>query len=99
MSEQYYVLLGEEAVGPMSKEALFSMRSDGAVSEQTLVCKVGDSEWTPMGELFPSAKLASIAPSPRPVSSKRSQQDRELLHEYLVTSFPSQKASPYAPSS
>ena len=75
MSDQYYVLLGEEAVGPLSKEQLFSMQSDRRVTEKTLICRVGDSEWKPMGEVFPSTEpVRPPAPPPvPPLSSKRSQ--------------------------
>lgn len=97
MSEQFYVLLGEETVGPISKEELFSMRSDRRMTDKTLICRVGDSEWRPMGELFPSTE--SVRPPPPPpvpsVPSKRSQKDRELLHEYLVMVFAPQKESAY----
>ena len=97
MSDQYYVLLGEEAIGPLSKEQLFSMQSDRRVTEKTLICRVGDSEWKPMGEVFPSTEpVRPPAPPPvPPLSSKRSQQDRELLHEYLVTALTPQKESVY----
>ena len=88
MSDQYYVWLGEEAVGPLSKEVLFSMRKAGSLSDQSLICPVGDSEWKSMGEVFPSEPSA-IPPPPDPsrpaVESRRSKEDRELLRQYLVT--------------
>jgi hypothetical protein len=99
MSEEYYVWIREEAVGPLSKEELFSMRSYQSVSEQTLVCQAGDSEWKPMGEVFPSAKSFSPAPLPPSLSSKRSQQDRELLRQYLVAVLRPQEESTYVPPS
>lgn len=89
---QYYVLRGQNTEGPLSKDALFSMRSEGLISDETLICRVGDTQWTATGVLFPSTKQAappppppsSSAPAVPPQSGQRSQEDRELLREYLV---------------
>lgn len=94
-SDQYYVLRGQDTEGPLAKEALFSMRRDGLISDETLICRVDDSQWTPMGVLFPSTKQATPPPPPPPppspvvpgdppLSGQRSQEDRELLREYLI---------------
>ena len=61
-TNQFYVLRGQSTEGPLAKEVLFPMRKDGLISDDTLICRVGDSQWTPMGVLFPSTKHA---PRPR----------------------------------
>ena len=97
-TEQFYVLRGQNTEGPLSKDALFSMRSEGLITDETLICRVGDTQWTAMGVLFPSTKQAAPPPPPPPPppptsssvpavppqSGQRSQEDRELLRDYLV---------------
>jgi|694.fasta_scaffold119087_4 hypothetical protein len=104
-SNQYYVLRGQDTEGPLTEETLFSMRRDGVISDETLVCRVGDSQWTPNDVLFPSAKQAAPQPPPPPattlsvatialpVSGQPSKEDRKGLHDYLVTAMRSRKES------
>ena len=96
-TEQYYVLRGQSTEGPLAKDVLLSMRKDGLISDDTLICPVGDSQWTPMGVLFPSTKQPAPPPPPPPVPASSlattaplalaeiSQQDRQGLHDFLVT--------------
>jgi hypothetical protein len=53
-TDQFYVLRSQSTEGPLAKDVLLSMRKDGLISDDTLICPVGDSQWTPMGVLFPS---------------------------------------------
>ena len=96
-TEQFYVLRGQSTEGPLAKDVLLSMRKDGLISDDTLICPVGDSQWTPMGVLFPSTKQPAPPPPPPPVPASSlattaplalaeiSQQDRQGLHDFLVT--------------
>lgn len=96
-AEKYYVLRGQSTEGPVAKEVLFAMRKDGLISDDTLICRVGDSQWTPMGVMFPSTKQPAPPPPPPPVPdsslattahlapAQLSQQDRQGLHDFLVT--------------
>ena len=96
-TDQFYVLRSQSTEGPLAKDVLLSMRKDGLISDDTLICPVGDSQWTPMGVLFPSTKQPAPPPPPPPVPASSlattaplalaeiSQQDRQGLHDFLVT--------------
>ena len=103
-NDHYYVLRDQDTEGPLAKEVLFSMRTDGAISGETLVCRVGDSQWTPLDVLFPSAKQTAPPPPPPvttvsvttiglPLPGEISKEDRQGLHDFLVTAMRSRKES------
>lgn len=89
-------------MGSLSKTALFSMRYAGAVTDETLICQVGGTEWQRMGDMFPSGKQAVPPPPPPSATPARTstsaaiqvtQDDRKALQEYLVAIFRQQAES------
>lgn len=64
MDETWYVRIGEETLGPHTREVLESMRATGKISAASLVWREGSEEWGSYGE----SDLAAPKPPPLPAT-------------------------------
>jgi hypothetical protein len=74
MSDEWHLVENGEEVGPYSTEQVRRRLAGGLISPDTLTCRVGDADWTPIGSVAefvtpqanaaqPSLRSAPLAPA------------------------------------
>lgn len=86
MGEFYYVGDDQKPAGPVSMEALQGLKTRGAIGDESLVCRVGDSEWRSLKNFLPASTttLQGSEGSPPPVPSPVVQGQSRLATTALI---------------
>jgi len=72
MSQFYYSKTGDDTHGPIDQDDLISLFTAGVLSKETKVCKLNDTQWHELKDVFeglPKPQGSSASPEPTPPSA------------------------------